>query len=204
MKRLTHYILACALMTFVLTDAGAQPLSQAQTAGSSTLLEQATPGSGPSLGQELLRYLSLGAIYTQLAGSEQALMAQFIENGGASNLAITNQQGEGNQAVLDQFGRSNVAVMYQIGTNNTTTLLQEGDYNVYGSRLSGSNNQLGVTQRGDNNIYLFDFHGTDLDHTVLQEGSEISAQQIGTASRPVSIEQRGHDMEVIVRHNGAQ
>lgn len=183
--------------------ATAQQIQQAISESQTTFVPQAEQADAPMLESGFIRSLSLGLAYSGLA-SEEALMRTLRGNGSGGNYAAAIQIGNGNSALLQQFGRSNIAVMQQIGNGNVTTLLQEGVGNVYSSTLTGDHNELNVQQLGNNNSYTFDFTGDDLEHSVVQEGDAIRAMQIGTAHRPVSIEQRGSGMDVIIRHNGAQ
>ena len=129
--------------------------------------------------------------------------ARSLTSGGG-NTAVVYQAGNSNTAQIEQRGQNNAAVMVQRGDLNTSTLLQKGSYNVYGSLLDGANNTLNVEQTGNNNGYFLGFQGNDLDHTVVQDGVSNMAVQVGVGHQPFSIEQRGNNMEITVRHNGAQ
>jgi hypothetical protein len=131
-----------------------------------------------------------------------ALARALTSNGG--NTAVVYQTGTNNTAQITQRGQNNAAVMVQRGDFNTSTLLQDGSYNVYGSLLDGTNNTLNVVQTGSNNGYFLGFRGSDLNHTVMQDGVGNRAVQVGVGHKPFSIEQRGNNMDITVRHNGVQ
>jgi hypothetical protein len=123
---------------------------------------------------------------------------------GNGNVAAINQVGTSNRAEIAQRGQSNVAVMLQYGSGNVSTLLQDGSSNVYGSLLNGTNNTLDVEQVGHNNTYLFGFQGSNLNHSFEQIGNGNTAVQIGVSYQPFGIQQRGNNMNMTIRHNGAQ
>jgi hypothetical protein len=137
------------------------------------------------------------------SGPLAGIVARALSDG-TGNTATIFQDGANNSAQVNQVGQSNVAVMVQRGSFNTSTLLQDGSYNVYGSLLDGTNNTLNVEQIGNNNGYLFGFQGSNLNHSVQQIGSNIQATQVGVGHAPFSIEQRGSNMDITIRHNGAQ
>lgn len=136
-------------------------------------------------------------------GEHQYILSSFLLSGFQSggNFALINQQGEDNLAGINQVGLSNLAVMHQEGNVNTTEVDQLGNRNIFGAWLTGDNNQLRVSQIGDDNVYVLDFVGTDLDHTVTQQGDGIRAVQIGRSTRPFSIEQYGSGMDIRIEHN---
>lgn len=137
------------------------------------------------------------------SGTFAGIVARALTSG-TGNTAAIFQDGANNTAQVEQIGQNNAAVTVQRGSFNTSTLLQDGNYNVYGSLLDGTNNTLRVEQIGDNNGYIFGFQGNHLNHSVQQIGNNIRATQIGVGHAPFSIEQRGSNMDITVRHNGAQ
>ena len=186
-------------------------------------MAQSGPGNEavPDVLPDTPRQQVVSAITGQLPGEQQAApagdalfdvdfsgpLARIVARAlttGTSNTAVINQQGDYNTAQITQRGQNNAAVMVQRGSFNTSTLLQDGSYNVYGSLLDGTNNTLNVEQIGNNNGYLFGFQGSNLNHSVQQIGSNIQATQVGVGYAPFSIEQRGSNMDITIRHNGAQ
>jgi minor curlin subunit len=137
------------------------------------------------------------------SGTFAGIVARALTSG-TGNTAAIFQDGANNTAQVEQIGQNNAAVMVQRGSFNTSTLLQDGNYNVYGSLLDGMNNTLRVEQIGDNNGYIFGFQGNNLNHAVQQIGNNIKATQIGMGHAPFSIEQHGSNMDITIRHNGAQ
>lgn len=150
-------------------------------------------------GDAILFNLDLSAFSSDIAGA----IARVLSTG-PGNTAVIGQQGNSNTARIDQTGRGNVALMVQRGNLNTSTLLQEGNDNAYGSLLDGNNNTLDVQQLGNNNTYLFGFQGSNLSHSFEQIGSNNTAVQIGVSYEPFGIQQRGNNMNMTIRHNGAQ
>lgn len=191
----------------------AQNLEHPSTSNAPLSVTQAAPdsrGADPEIdprGQDRStnpRHDAIERLQQRLAGVSQEMLERYFLMPSAGNVAITLQAGESNELFVQQRGTRNIAVLQQIGAGNASTLTQIGNGNIYGSRLIGELNQLEVLQQGNDNIYLLDFVGSDLDHTVQQIGDNIQAVQIGIAQKPVSIMQRGNDMQVTVRHNGAQ
>ena len=148
---------------------------------------------------------STGSVLFELdfSGTLAGIIARTLTSG-TGNAAAIFQEGTGNTAQIEQMGQNNAAVMVQRGSFNTSTLVQDGSYNVYGSLLDGSNNTLNVQQIGHNNGYIFGFQGSNLNHSVQQIGNNISATQVGVGYAPFGIEQRGSNMDITIRHNGAQ
>jgi hypothetical protein len=117
------------------------------------------------------------------------------------NVGLVAQLGQGNAASIDQVGLGNVAVAYQEGDRNEVVLSQLGDGNLLGVSLLGNGNAIDVTQEGNNNGYFLGFIGESLTHSVLQQGDNIRAVQVGVGTLPFTIEQRGNDMDITVEHN---
>ena len=201
------FIGACILAVFLLPG-----LASAQTVPN----EQALPATI----QEEPNSRVVSAITGQLPGKQRASAGQtpflidlpdFIGlnignalrelSDGAGNVAVVNQQGNFNEARIDQAGESNVAVMVQRGNFNSSAVTQEGRNNAYGSFLRGNYNSTEVLQRGDNNTYSLNFWGNNLSHTFEQIGSNNTAAQVGVGYRPFGIEQRGSGMNITIRHN---
>ena len=121
------------------------------------------------------------------------------------NVALISQGGQGNVVDLWQNGAGNVAVVSQRGVGNETVLSQDGSGNTMGVRLDGVGNALKATQRGNDNLYLLELDANFRNLLpVVQVGDRNQAVQIGDVQVPFGIEQRGHDMNLIIRHNGAQ
>lgn len=158
----------------------------------------------PSLQQTapVSRAAATDLLYDRLSGRGRSALNSYFLNGFAQNgnFALVIQEGQGNTAYLEQDGARNLAVMAQQGAGNTTYLLQEGAGNIYGSWLKGDNNFLSLTQDGTDNVYLYAFQGDDHVHAVQQIGTGLQTTQLGAGSAPVSIQQIGNDMQVIVRH----
>ena len=117
------------------------------------------------------------------------------------NLALVRQTGSGNDAAADQQGARNLAVVIQNGAENAADVQQFGDDNLLGAYVTGSLNAVDVVQRGDRNVYLLDFEGSRLDHSVVQNGSDLQLVQTGRAEAPFSVEQRGDGAALVIRHN---
>ena len=133
-----------------------------------------------------------------LSGSS-AIVEQGVINGcvgcvatvkqtGADNFAGVFQDGEVNQATVDQNagGDDNFAVVGQFGDNNKATFNQEGDGNTGLSAQVGNDNGFIVNQlNGDNFISVNQFGGV---------GSEESGG-------PITVTQEGGGFAVIVQES---
>jgi len=150
-------------------------------------------------GDAILFNLDLSAFSSDIAGT----LARIL-SAGPGNTAVIGQQGNSNIARIDQSGQGNVALMVQRGNFNTSTLRQEGYDNAYGSLLDGNHNRLDVQQLGNNNTYVFGFWGNRLNHAFEQVGDNNTAVQVGVSYEPFGIQQRGNNMNMTIRHNGAQ
>ncbi len=64
------------------------------------------------------------------------------------SMAIIGQQGDANQAVLDQTGKGHLAVSRQEGSNNQANLRQQGQEAQLEVLQQGANNQAQISQTG--------------------------------------------------------
>jgi hypothetical protein len=143
------------------------------------------------------------------SSTEADLLNGFTLSDQEGNLTLLRQDGDNNQAVIDQSGAGNLAVLLQLGSNITTNATQDGSGNVFGVRLSGDNLDLGgpdgVRQIGDNNVYLLDYEGSaEQLAPTTQVGVDNRVVQLGNVSQPFGVQQFGNGQRLIIRHNGAQ
>jgi hypothetical protein len=189
--------LAVALL---LGAASAGPLhAQASTTDSEVYVQQAVPGVTVSL-TPLTRAEVVGEVYDRLGPADRAFVDGALGRTDG-NAALVSQTGTENTAQVDQAGAGNLAVLVQTGTANASMVEQIGTDNVFGAWVDGDANQIDVMQDGDDNVYLLQFRGDRLDHTVVQEGDRLQLVQTGEAAAPFSVEQRGSDAALIIRHN---
>lgn len=145
---------------------------------------------------------ALDLIYTRLwTEHDRNALDAYRSRGVGGSFALVSQAGTGNVADVLQAGPANLAVLYQQGNGNASLLGQIGAGNLYGSYLTGSGNATSVVQRGCNNIYVLDFKGDGLQHTAVQAGANNQAVQVGAGTVPFDIEQRGDNMQMIIRHS---
>jgi hypothetical protein len=166
-----------------------------------TRAANASFSSGPALSRSDAKHLIIERLDLRGQAQLNAYFARADEVAG--HFAWIAQQHVGNQAMLEQFGTAHLAVVEQQGVGNTTHLRQFGSDHLYGSWLRGDGNAVEVVQEGRSNHYLLEFEGDGLQHTALQAGVNLQAVQVGVTSVPFSIEQRGSDMSLLIRHNGA-
>ncbi len=189
---MTRYILPLVLLSFLLV-----PAAQAQQGGSAFIEQVQERAQGDVSESQALRMLN-DTFFTPALAARGANGFGLDADG---NTAIVRQFGSDNEATVEQRGQRNLAYVFQQGSGNVTRAMQDGSNNIQLSSLTGSDNTLEMTQQGNQNFYLMDFQGANLDHSVLQQGDNNVAVQIGRGAMPFGIEQRGNDMGIEIRHN---
>ena len=187
-----------AVIFAIALGTGALPAHAQSTRESETIITQADNRINDSAAVVPI-LLSAGPAWLGVTGFDTPAPSTLSSGG---SMAMVHQEGEGNTIMLSQLGFANRAVLTQVGSFNRIDARQEGDRNLLEVLLQGSNNGLDVTQRGNDNVYKLDFLGDGLAHSVLQEGSGLQAAQIGIGTLPLSIEQRGTGMELVIHHSG--
>jgi len=99
-------------------------------------------------------------------------------------------------------GEDNLAVSVQQGTGNDTNVEQRGRDNVAGLRLDGAYNEANLAQLGVGNRYLLEYTGDDLTLNVAQIGRKNRLTQIGQGRKPFDVTMRGNGIRMIIRHGG--
>lgn len=115
------------------------------------------------------------------------------------------QEGSGNRSVTNQRGAGHVAVVVQEGSYNTSNVTQRGTGHIALIHQETSYHTLNLTQKGgSNNKYLLDFESVQsappVEHTVVQDGSNLRLYQVGRARIPFSVKQKGTDMAMVINH----
>lgn len=122
--------------------------------------------------------------------------------------AVIYQEGNSNEAEVNQRGPQHLAVVVHQGSHNRTTLSQQGASNTAGVRLQGSENDSMIRQDGTGNEYMLDFNGHGIGsaapHTVEQIGDQNTLIQTGVGGRPFNVQQRGNELQMVIRHNRPQ
>lgn len=157
----------------------------------------------------LLLALSIASAQAQTAGVSIQQAADLIDEAGAmagltaaEALAATvlSPAGGTNVVVLVQDGDFNEAQVEQQGTGNRFALVQQGDFHRTTAQIIGHANTTTVTQRGAGHEYdlLMVTDAVDL-LPVVQEGEGNRAVQfVAPGLLPAGIEQRGNGMEIII------
>ncbi len=198
MSRLLTQILLTALAACLL----ALPVQAQGGSAADVQLQQAATALRSDVGALSPSETLLNA-RAQLQGATEGNTATVRQNGEANSVMLT-QAGRLNTALVEQFGFDNAVTLLQQGQGNTTLAQQLGSGNVIDVTLIGEANRLDVRQVGQDNLYVLAFEGEGLTHSVLQQGQGIEAVQIGVGRQPVSIEQRGSGMRVMIEHNPAR
>jgi hypothetical protein len=136
---------------------------------------------------------------------------------GDDNDATINQRGSGNQASITQLngdendatvvqepgggfpGENNLAVIVQDGSFNETTIRQRGRDNVAGIKLDGSSNGITLEQTGKGNEYLLDFEGS---LGTMGNSTTHQVSQIGSNNRLVQVGENSMPFNVRQRGDG--
>jgi hypothetical protein len=126
---------------------------------------------------------------------------QFDEGARTANhIAIINQFGTGNTALLEQYGLSNMASINMFGNFNFASLIQDGINNVSNIHLIGDHNRITGLQIGESNRLDILFEGSGFDRRFEQIGDNHSIEMTGEGI-PLSITQTGNGTNLIIENN---
>lgn len=136
---------------------------------------------------------------------------------GTAGFVILNQSGDGNgssvnqtatglqtnQAIIIQEGNNNQADLNQSGSGNTGNVIQNGNGNTYNLDLAGDNIKTTVHQNGNQNNINQDLSGSDLDYILIQNGSNNEIIQLENSSQTqmpaYQLEQNGNNMRIEIK-----
>lgn len=158
------------------------------------------PGSTPALPNNVS---GNSAVVVQDGDNNDATVEQA---GFGNEASITQMNGDGNDATVEQGpgdgfpGQNNLAVIVQNGSMNQTTIQQFGKNNIAGIKLVGNSNGITLEQTGNGNEYLLDFTGSDLGSTGGSTTHQVS--QIGSNNRLVQVGQGRMPFDVRQRGDG--
>lgn len=124
-----------------------------------------------------------------------------INQYGAGHTASIDQQGDGNYALMYQFGANNQAHLLQNGAGNQTYLLQSGVGNIFDVDIHGNDNLVGVAQIGYDNLFNPNITASNRHIIKVQVGIGNRMVELGQPEIPMSVEQRGDGMEIIIQHH---
>ena len=106
---------------------------------------------------------TLGPAPTRLVGAAALAAAQ-------NQIAVIQQNGEGNTALIRQDGAALEAGIMQTGFDHIATITQQGTSSDALIIQSGSRNQADITQLGAANLALIEQAGSDKRSSVVQHG----------------------------------
>lgn len=118
-----------------------------------------------------------------------------------NNRAIINQEGSGNEAILEQYGSDNTGLINMIGNNNYAKSTQQGSSLLSIINMEGSNNALEFTQRGQNRGALFLFEGNDIKYNASQSGNTFNLTPQNSTTPAFNIRSTRSNLPVIIRNN---
>lgn len=118
-----------------------------------------------------------------------------------NNRAIINQEGSGNEAILEQYGSGNTNLINMIGNNNYAKSTQQGSSLLSVINMEGNNNALEFTQQGQNRGALFLFEGNDIKYNASQSGNSFSLMPQNSTTPAFNIRSNRRNLPVIIRNN---
>jgi hypothetical protein len=126
-----------------------------------------------------LRQLGLlnGIILTEDEGNTINLN-ELIRQGEYGLVLPEGLPANGNEGLIYQEGDYNQATLNQSGNSNNFGLLQKGDNNQYDGTINGDENLIRILQLGNGNNVLQDLKGDGMQLDVIQEGNNHEVIQI--------------------------
>lgn len=109
---------------------------------------------------------------------------------GSENLTVLNQQGYGIFGGINILGDSNKASLSQSGSDLMSILDIRGDYNIFD-----------MTQQGIGLKNIVFVLGSGLQFDALHTNAGFELNQVGAGSIPLSIEQKGTTVPIIIENN---
>jgi hypothetical protein len=141
-------------------------------------------------------------IVTPMNGESTPVISEYLSSN-PDLLFFYGIPEQGNTSVIYQEGDYNQAELNQAGNSNNFGLLQKGDNNQYDGTLNGDENLIRVLQLGNGNNVLQDLEGNGMQLDVIQEGNNHEVIQIEKdgSSPAYQIHQRGeHGMQITIEH----
>ena len=156
--------------------------------------------------QQVLELDELGllnkGIVTPIDGASTPVITEYL-SANPDLLFFRGMPLQGNAAAIYQNGDNNQATLNQTGSSNNFGLLQKGDGNRYKGDLNGDDNLIRVLQLGNYNNVLQDLEGNNMQLDIIQKGNHHEVIQIekdGT-SPAYQIHQQGENgMKIIIEH----
>ncbi len=118
-----------------------------------------------------------------------------------NNRAVINQQGNSNEAILEQYGSGNTSLINMIGNNNYAKSTQQGNSLLSVINMEGNNNALEFMQQGQNRGALFLFQGNDIKYNASQSGNTFSLTPQNSTTPAFNIRSTRQNLPVIIRNN---
>lgn len=118
-----------------------------------------------------------------------------------NNRAIINQEGIGNEAILDQYGSGNTGIINMLGNNNYAKSTQQGSSLLSIINMEGNNNALEFMQQGQNRGALFLFQGNDIKYNASQSGNTFSLTPQNSTTPAFNIRSTRRNLPIIIRNN---
>ncbi len=118
-----------------------------------------------------------------------------------NNTASINMLGSDNIAGISQQGYNILGEINIDGDNNNTQLIQKGLNLSSNINIEGNFNEFGMTQLGiglQNNIQI---SGSNLQFNALHTNFGFQLQQQGVGSVPLSIQNTGRSIPIIIENN---
>lgn len=118
----------------------------------------------------------------------------------ANQLAIINQIGNDNIASINQSGNNNYAMINIVGDQNEIGIDQDGNRNIAGLTFIGDQNEFSLIQRGDYNLFNRFKVTNGYQGQYIQNGLGLGLEIRGTNGIPMSIEQTGQNMGILIEN----
>ena len=118
----------------------------------------------------------------------------------ADQLAIINQFGNENIASITQSGSNNYAMINIVGDQNDIGIEQDGNWNAAGLTFIGDQNEFSLIQRGFLNVFKRVQVTDGYQGQYIQNGFSLGLEVRGTNGIPMSIEQTGQNMGILIEN----
>jgi ketopantoate reductase len=160
--------------------------------------------------------LFLACSQTLRAQTEESLLQQIESNKAPLTEVLVTQNGNGNEAFIQQAdashtngietlqkGNTNYISLSQSGYYNAITIEQHGSGNIYDADIEGDNVRMDVSQHGFENIISQSLLLNNTGYTIIQDGNNNEIVQTGSASNSMGlqIQQQGSGMKLIIQSN---
>jgi len=119
----------------------------------------------------------------------------------ANQVANIRTIGDENMAILSQMGVSNIGIINILGNENNASLEQRGNRLFSVLDIRGNSNSLDVLQDGMDLQNFLQITGSGLAFDVHQTNAGLQLMQSGMGSIPMSIQQTGRSIPIIISNN---